>query len=88
MLIAFEVGDSHKSWNVKQYAGNAVANGMPWLEAIKAITLNPARIYGMDKGVGSLDRPGRTRTSWCGAAIRWRSRRFADAVFIRGQARP
>ena len=52
VLIAFEVGDTHKSWNVKQYAGNAVANGLPWLEAVKAITLNPARIYGMDKKIG------------------------------------
>jgi len=87
VLIAFEVGDSHKSWNVKQYAGNAVANGMPWLEAIKAITLNPARIYGMDKNVGSLE-AGKDAdlVVWSGDPLEITS--FADAVFIRGKPVP
>jgi imidazolonepropionase-like amidohydrolase len=87
VLVAFEVGDSHKSWNVKQYAGNAVANGMPWLEAVKAITLNPARIYGMDKSVGSLE-AGKDAdlVVWSGDPLEITS--FADAVFIRGKPVP
>lgn len=84
VLIAFEVGDSHKSWNVKQYAGNAVANGLPWLEAVKAITLNPARIYGMDGVTGALE-PGKDAdvVVWSGDPLELTS--FADAVFIRGK---
>ena len=84
VVIAFEVGDTHKSWNVKQYAGNAVAYGLPWLEAVKAITLNPARIYGMDKSVGTLD-AGKDAdlVVWSGDPLELTS--FADAVFIRGK---
>jgi len=87
VLIAFEVGDSHKSWNVRQYGGIAVANGLPWLEAVKAMTLNPARIYGFDKGVGSLE-AGKDAdlVVWSGDPLEVTS--FADAVFIRGKAIP
>ena len=87
VLIAFKVGDTHKSWNVKQYAGNAVANGLPWLEAVKAITLNPARIYGMDKSVGTLE-AGKDAdlVVWSGDPLELTS--FADAVFIRGKPVP
>ncbi len=84
VMVAFETGDSHKSWNVKQDAGNAVANGMPWEAALKAITLNPARIYGVDKSVGTLE-PGKDAdlVVWSGDPLEVTS--FADAVFIRGK---
>jgi imidazolonepropionase-like amidohydrolase len=87
VLIAFEVGDTHKSWNVKQYAGNAVSNGLPWLEAVKAVTLNPARIYGMDKSVGTLE-AGKDAdlVVWSGDPLELTS--FAEAVFIRGKPVP
>ena len=87
VLIAFETGDSHKSWNVKQMAGNASAYGLPWLEAVKAITLNPARIYGLDKGTGTLE-AGKDAdlVVWSGDPLELTT--FADAVFIRGQAVP
>ena len=87
VIVAFETYDSHKSWNVKQDAGIAVANGLPWLEAIKAITLNPARIYGMDKSVGTLE-AGKDAdvVVWSGDPLELST--FADAVFIRGQAVP
>ena len=87
VLIAFEVGDSHKSWNVKQYAGNAVANGLSWVDAFKAISLNPARIYGIDKNVGSLE-AGKDAdvVVWSGDPLELTT--FADAVFIRGRAVP
>jgi imidazolonepropionase-like amidohydrolase len=85
VLIAFETGDSHKSWNVKQAAGNAVANGLPWIEGLKAIMLNPARIYGLDKTAGTLE-AGKDAdvVIWSGDPLEVTS--FADAVFIRGQA--
>ncbi|HSN16809.1 MAG TPA: amidohydrolase family protein [Gammaproteobacteria bacterium] len=87
VLIAFEVGDTHKSWNVRQYGGIAVSNGLPWLEAVKAMTLNPARIYGLDKGVGTLE-VGKDAdlVVWSGDPLEVTS--FADQVFIRGKAIP
>ena len=87
VLIAFEVGDTHKSWNVRQYGGIAVSNGLPWLEAVKAMTVNPARIYGLDKGVGTLE-AGKDAdlVVWSGDPLELTT--FADQVFIRGKAIP
>jgi|SRR5215469_1335752 len=87
VLIAFSTGDTHKSWNVMQHAGNAVANGLPWIEGLKAIMLNPARIYGLDKTSGTLE-AGKDAdvVVWSGDPLELTS--FADAVFIRGRAVP
>lgn len=38
-----------------QGAGNAVAYGLPWDEALKALMLNPAKIFGVDADLGSLE---------------------------------
>lgn len=43
---------------IPQVAGNAVANGLDWPEALRAITLNPARIFGVSDRLGSLE-PGK-----------------------------
>ncbi|MBK5921706.1 hypothetical protein CCR80_11755 [Rhodothalassium salexigens] len=48
--------DSHLPHLIRQSAGNAVANGVAWTEAFKAISLNPARIYGVERELGALDR--------------------------------
>lgn len=40
---------------ILQYAGNAVAHGMDWDAALKAITLTPAQIYGAGQSLGSLE---------------------------------
>jgi imidazolonepropionase-like amidohydrolase len=41
--------------NLPFMAGVAVAYGLPYLEALKAITINPAKILGIDNEVGSLE---------------------------------
>ena len=41
--------------NLPYAAGYAVAFGLPYDEALKAITLNPAEIFGMGDKLGSLD---------------------------------
>ncbi|MFT5501612.1 MAG: imidazolonepropionase-like amidohydrolase [Woeseiaceae bacterium] len=38
-----------------QAAGIAVANGLSWDAALEAITLAPARMYGVDGQVGSIE---------------------------------
>jgi imidazolonepropionase-like amidohydrolase len=37
-------------------AATAAANGLPFDEALKAITLNPARLLGLDKRIGSIEK--------------------------------
>ena len=52
----FGVGaNTHQARNITQSAGNAVANGMDWEDALKAITLAPAEMYGVDNEVGSIE---------------------------------
>lgn len=38
---------THNAYSVRQSAGNAVANGLPMAVAIAAMTVNPARVFGM-----------------------------------------
>lgn len=40
---------------ITQIAGNAVAHGMSWQGALEAITINPARAFGLDGSIGSLE---------------------------------
>src|SRR5690606_33966203 len=45
VTVAFATFEAHNSRNLKQAAGNAVAYGMPYEEALRAITPYPARIW-------------------------------------------
>jgi len=47
--------DTHNSRNLKQEAGNAVSYGLPWDQALRAITLSPAEVFGVADRYGSLD---------------------------------
>lgn len=67
-----------------QHAGNAVAHGVPWNDAFRAITLTPAEIY----GVG--DRFGALATGYAGDVVVWDGDPLevmsgAVAVFIDGE---
>ena len=53
--IAFASFDAHQSRNLPYAAGFAVAFGLPYDEAMKALTLYPAQIWGVDDQLGSLD---------------------------------
>ena len=44
---------THNAYLVRQSAGNAVANGLPYHIAIRAITSNPAQIFGLS-GYGEI----------------------------------
>ncbi|MFM8356417.1 MAG: amidohydrolase family protein, partial [Gammaproteobacteria bacterium] len=60
VAIAFTDYDAegHNARNLRQVAGNAVADGMDWALALRAITRTPAEIFGVADSVGSLE-PGR-----------------------------
>ncbi|HWZ45200.1 MAG TPA: amidohydrolase family protein [Candidatus Saccharimonadales bacterium] len=53
--IAFASYDAHYVRNLPYAAGYATAFGLPHDEAMKAITLNPAEIWGVADKLGSLD---------------------------------
>jgi imidazolonepropionase-like amidohydrolase len=56
VIVAFASDETHNASNIRQLAGNAVAHGLPYEAGIAAITLNPARIYGLDAELGTLER--------------------------------
>jgi imidazolonepropionase-like amidohydrolase len=54
--IAFATySDDHNARNLPYWAGYAVAFGLPYDEALKAITINPAEMFGVADQLGSLD---------------------------------
>jgi len=53
--IAFASYNAHDARNLPYQAGFATAFGLPYDEALKAITLNPAQIWGVADKLGSLD---------------------------------
>lgn len=56
--VAITSGESFKAFTLRQEAGNAVAYGMPHDEALRAVTLTPAEIWGVADRYGSLE-PGK-----------------------------
>ena len=71
--------------NIRQEAGNAVAYGMTWDDALRAVTLGPAEMFGLGGRMGSLQ-PGRTANVvvWSGDPFELLT--VAEHVFIRGRA--
>ena len=53
--IAFASYEAHQVRNLPYTAGYAVGFGLPHDEALKAITINPAQMWGLDQQLGSLD---------------------------------
>ncbi|PXA75347.1 amidohydrolase, partial [Caulobacter sp. D4A] len=68
-------------------AGLAVANGLPYPAALAAITLTPAKIWGMADKIGSLD-VGKTAdlVLWTGDPLETTT--WANKVFIGGVEQP
>ena len=56
--IAFASFDNSFSRRLGQQAANAVAHGLPYEEGLKAVTLYPAQILGLDAQLGTLE-PGK-----------------------------
>ncbi|HET8818485.1 MAG TPA: amidohydrolase family protein [Xanthomonadaceae bacterium] len=50
-----QAGDnSHNARKVRQLAGNAVANGLPWEAGLAGLTRVPARVLGVDDEIGTI----------------------------------
>jgi imidazolonepropionase-like amidohydrolase len=70
--------------NLKQEGGNAVAYGMTWTDALRAVTLTPAEAFGVADKVGSLQ-PGREANVvvWSGDPFEFST--VVEHVFVRGR---
>lgn len=57
VTIAFygQASDTHNLRLIPQLAGNAVANGLAYDAALEAITINPAKMFGVADRLGSLE---------------------------------
>ncbi|MGK0375994.1 MAG: imidazolonepropionase-like amidohydrolase [Arenicella sp.] len=75
--------NTHNAYLVRQSAGNAVANGLPYNVAIQAITSNPAQIFGL-AGYGQIKVGAEaTLVLWSGDPLEVMSN--PDLVLIDGQ---
>jgi imidazolonepropionase-like amidohydrolase len=88
VTVAFYAPGMHLSHDaglaIRQGAGVAASTGMPREAALRAITLNPARIFGLDDHVGSLE-PGRDAdvVLWDGDPLEMTT--SPDLVFVEGR---
>ena len=79
--------DMGGSRNLPYAAGYAVAYGLPYDEALKAITLNPAEMFGLGDTLGSLD-VGKTANVVVANGDPLDVRTTVKQVFIEGNAVP
>ncbi|MDQ8754968.1 amidohydrolase family protein [Sphingosinicella sp. LHD-64] len=87
VLVAFQGNGNHRERELRYNAGNAVAVGLPWEQGLAAITINPARIFGLADRVGSLE-TGKDAdlVIWDGDPLDTLGR--PTAIFIRGEPQP
>jgi len=82
--IAFTGGETHNARKIRQQAGNAVAHGLDWYSAFRAITHNPADMLGLADTTGSLRKGLRADVVlWSGDPLEVTS--YAEAVWIAGK---
>lgn len=85
--VAITTGETYKAFNIRQEAGNAVAYGLPYEEALRAVTLYPAQVYGIADRYGTLE-PGKVANVvvWSGDPLELLTN--VEHVIIRGQEVP
>jgi imidazolonepropionase-like amidohydrolase len=73
--------------NLRQQAGNAVATGMTWDQALRAVTLTPAEVFGVADRYGSLE-VGKVANVvvWSGDPFEFST--GVEHVYIRGKEIP
>jgi imidazolonepropionase-like amidohydrolase len=79
--------DTHNARNLRQQAGNAVSYGLTWDQALRAVTLSPAEVFGVADRYGSLE-AGKVANVvvWTGDPFEFST--GVDAVIIRGRQIP
>jgi len=89
VLVTLKTGSgvAHRARELRYGAGNAVAWGLPHDAAVAAITINPARVFGVADRIGAL-KVGRTAdlVLWNGDPLEPLSQ--PQAVFVEGIEKP
>lgn len=87
VIIKTGSGTAHRARELRYGAGNAVAYGLPHDAAVAAITINPARVFGVADRVGSLE-AGRMAdlVLWNGDPLEPLSQ--PQAIFVEGTEKP
>ena len=85
--VAITANSAHNVSNLRFILGNAVRSGLVPELALRAATLTPAEIYGIDRRYGSIDR-GKVANLvvWTGDPFDASS--YAETVVIRGEVQP
>jgi len=87
VAIADADAQTHNARNLTQSAGNAVALGLDWDAALRAITLSPAEIFGMAATTGSIE-PGKAADIVIWPADPLELTNYPEQVFINGETIP
>src|SRR3546814_4573623 len=89
VLVTLKTGSgvAHRARELRYGAGNAVAWGLPHDAAVAAITINPARVFGVADRIGALE-VGRDAdlVLWHGDPLELLSQ--PQAVFVEGIEKP
>lgn len=87
VVIVGGAGEAFNVRNIRQEAGNAVAYGLPWEEALRGVTLAPAELFGVADRYGTLE-AGRVANLvvWSGDPFEFST--DAEHVFVRGREIP
>ena len=85
--IVFASYSAHNVRNLPDQAGFATAFGLPYDEALKAITINPAEVWGVADQLGSLD-VGKTANVVVANGDPMDVKTDVKQVFIQGRAIP
>ena len=83
VVVFSHADDLARGRNLPFYAGTAIAYGMDKEEALKGLTLYPARVLGIDKTTGSIE-VGKNATLFIsdGEALDFRGNRVTEAFIV------
>lgn len=87
VLVALRTGEAENVRNLPFHAGFAAAYGLGEEEALRAVTINPARIFGVDHEIGSLEE-GKRATLFISDGDPFEPRTTIERVFINGYLVP
>jgi imidazolonepropionase-like amidohydrolase len=87
VVVTADEGETFNVRNIRQHAGNTVAYGLSWDDALRAVTLAPAEVFGVADTIGALA-PGRDANVvvWDGDPFEFATN--ATHVFVRGVEAP
>jgi imidazolonepropionase-like amidohydrolase len=87
VLVALRTGQTENVRNLPFQAGYSATYGMPYDEAVKAVTLNPAKIFGVDDRLGSITK-GKMANLVVTNGDLLETMTHVEMVFIRGRNLP